>query len=157
MLEPYDARHLAKYLTTERGGSLRPQHGGRHCVVDLPDGLVVTIPTPAKANIIATPMAKHIANVIGKTYAEFRADLGHPVVNSGKPKRGGVRTEQRGYSKRDVKGQITELHNALSDLDHAIRAGSRDSSFYQRLMEHVGAARRDIDQALFQAQIGADR
>jgi len=149
-LEPYNARALIK-LITECGGKMRAASGGNRCVFDLPNENVATCPS-MKAPTVTTPMAKHVAQSLGMTYAELREQVGYPVGNGHKPKQHAMkRLQGAAFSKRDVKNRITETHALLSEVDQAIRSGLRDPDFYKRVHERLVHAQADVRMALSEA------
>lgn len=143
-LEPYCARDVVKYL--ERlGGIMRPQRGGGSCIYAMPNGVDVRCPNPSKQPI-TSDLAKTIAVKVGKTFQEFRAGIGHPIVAGGKG-RAAAKHLAPGCTKRDVVNRLRALHHELTEIEQGVAVGIRDAAFYARVNEALVGVDRAIHAA----------
>jgi len=144
-LEPYDAKTLANFL--HRIGALpRPGRGGSNTTFVLPGGTEVRCPNPGGK--VTTQVARHVAESTGRTYAELREQVGHPVIAKGKPKRHVAPTAAPQCTKREVLDRLHNLHHLLTEVEAAVRPGVRDSAFYARTLELLGAADQQLQRSV---------
>jgi hypothetical protein len=142
--EPYTGRTLSDYIVKKHGGK-HTRTTGSHIFYELPNGVVVG---SVKHNQQVTrPHASDLAEKLGLTYAEFRAEIGHPIKKAGTTKHKPVRRiERRGVTR----SQVTRLIAAIrGDLDDAMRglAGDRDPSVYERMFEELQPAASHVAKA----------
>lgn len=143
--EPYPARDLCNWLI-DRGARRLPDARGRR-VLEVGPGRIVKVPVGE----LPSEMAKRIASVIGMSYPDMRAALGHPVQTSSGHRPKVIAKAKHGRSKRDVLSCSRDAHLALTAVEQAVKPGVRDSAFYERVHRPLVEAKRLIDLALSEA------
>lgn len=131
-LERYDGVQMGNWLVREHGAQFDRQTGD-HVHYKLTNGRRVgTLAGPQK---VPTRLARANAEVLGLSLAEFRAALGYPNVNAGKPRKRPTPTKapRRDVGKSDALRVIDDVSALLDTIAGTIRCGQRDPSVYERI------------------------
>lgn len=135
--EPFTGKDIESWLIAR--GARRVQSGGSPSFEVAPGQFVRVNHGTTK-----TPAAKRIAAATGLSYAELRAEMGHPIVAGHRPRRGLSKPVAAGFTKRDVTARVAELRRMLSEVDALVKPGIRDAAFYRDAHERLAAAVRQV-------------
>ena len=144
---PFHGRELSDYLV-KKHGAVHTRTTGSHFFYRLPSGAEVGSVKPTQ--LVTAQHARQVAEILGMSYKDFRADIGHPVTETGKTRHKPQRVEKRAATKPQVARLISTIR---ADLDEAQRSlgGDRDAAIYERMVSdllpaaaHVAKARDSI-------------
>jgi hypothetical protein len=141
-VEAFRGRTLYTYLINKKSARLVRQPGTSHIRVELPNGQRCGAVPPS--DLVTKALMRKIAEALGMTYPELRADMGLPVIDKGKP-RGKIEVSER------VVGKSTALHtlNELIDLAETIKGviyyGDRDPAIYARVHDSAFVAYQELN------------
>ena len=134
---PFNGRELSDYLV-KKHGAVHIRTTGSHFHFRLPNGREVG--SVKATQLVTARHARQVAEILGMSYRDLRADIGHPIIETGAIKHKPVKkVEKRAVTKPQV---LRLIANIRADLDDAQRslAGDRDPSVYERVFNALQPA-----------------
>lgn len=133
-LAPFRGRELRTYLESKHGAEFVRQTGS-HVFLRLPNGAIVR--APDTTDVVTVLALRENARVLNMSYPDLMADMGYPVGNAGRIKRGLTKkpAPDRSVGKGEVIRLIDDLASHVDRQRSSCAAGIRDKAFYRRVYD----------------------
>lgn len=141
-VEAFRGRTLYEYLVNKKDARIVRQPGTSHIRVELPNGQRCGAVPPS--DLVTKALMRKIAEALGMTYPELRADMGRPVIDKGKP-RGKVETPERIVGKATALSALNDLIDLAEVLKGVIYYGQRDPAIYARVHDAAFVAHQELN------------
>lgn len=143
-LEPYDGKRLTAYL--EAKGAKFVRQTGSHLHFEMPNGARVG---SLIHGAVPSVMARGTATALGIPYKQMRAELGFPIVDTGRSRAKPTVKVQRisGPTKAQVLKRLDAAIADLSAVRESLRCGQKSQAIYDRTYAAIKRAEPHISEA----------